>query len=57
MGSDQRTEEPFAFEAREYIRENGIGKKCEFTVEYNFGGKDYGVLMIGDLNVGVSLVR
>ena len=32
IGSAQRTEEPFAFDARELIREKIIGKKCNFTI-------------------------
>jgi len=31
IGSSQRIEDPFAFEAREHIREKIIGKKCLFT--------------------------
>ena len=34
MGSSTRQEEPFGFEAREFLREKVIGRKCEFTVEY-----------------------
>jgi staphylococcal nuclease domain-containing protein 1 len=30
IGSSQRVEEPFAFDARECIREKIIGKKCTF---------------------------
>lgn len=46
IGSSNRVEEPFAFEAREFLREQIIGKKAEFRIEYNFGGRDYGTLMI-----------
>jgi staphylococcal nuclease domain-containing protein 1 len=30
MGSANRSEEPLAFAAREFLREKIIGKKCEF---------------------------
>lgn len=30
MGSASRNEEPFAFDAREFLRDKIIGKKCEF---------------------------
>lgn len=34
IGSSNRVEEPFGFEAREFLREKIIGMKCEFTLEY-----------------------
>lgn len=46
IGSASRVEEPFAFEAREFLREQIIGKKAEFTNEYNYGGRDYGTLVV-----------
>ena len=46
IGSANRVEEPFAFESREFLREKIIGKKAEFTYEYNFGGRDYGTLIV-----------
>ena len=32
MGTQNRSEEPFAHEARELIREKLIGKKCDYTI-------------------------
>jgi len=46
IGSTNRTEEPYGFEAREFLREIIIGKKCEFIPEYQYGGRDYGTLIV-----------
>lgn len=32
-------EEPFGFEAREFLRKKIIGKKCDFYHEYNYGDR------------------
>ena len=39
IGNLTRTEEPFAYEARELIRDKIIGRKVDFTVEYMAGSK------------------
>jgi staphylococcal nuclease domain-containing protein 1 len=57
MGSSSRVEEPFGFEAREFLREKIIGRKADFHPEYNYGGRDYGTLNVESENVGVSIVR
>jgi staphylococcal nuclease domain-containing protein 1 len=58
MGSSSRVEEPFGFDAREFLRERYIGKKCDFNPEYNFGGRDYGTLLIGGTeDAGVEIVK
>ena len=57
IGSSNRAEEPFGFDAREYIRERAIGKKCEFTIEHTYSGRDYGILVVDGENIAVSLVR
>jgi len=40
IGSASRSEEPFGFEAREFLRDKIIGRKCDFHPEYNFGGRE-----------------
>ena len=57
MGSSQRVEEPFAFDARELLRDQAIGRKCEFIPEYNYGGRDYGTLLVDGENLGLNLVK
>jgi staphylococcal nuclease domain-containing protein 1 len=57
MGSSNRTEEPFAFDAREFLREKIIGKKCEFFPEYNYGGRDYGTLIVNGENINIAIVK
>ena len=39
VGTQTRSEEPFAFEAREVVRELLIGKKIDFNTEYMAGSK------------------
>lgn len=57
MGSTNRVEEPFAFDAREFLREKIIGKKCEFIQEYTYSGREYGTLMIENENINIALVK
>ena len=57
MGSVNRSEEPLSFEAREFIREKYIGKKCEFEVEYTVSNRQYGILIIGEIIMNLELVR
>lgn len=57
MGSSNRVEEPFGFEAREFLREKIIGRKADFHPEYNYGGRDYGTLLIDSVNAGLEIVR
>lgn len=57
MGSSSRVEEPYGFEAREYLRDKIIGRKCDFYPEYNFGGRDYGSLVVEGENQGISIVK
>jgi len=39
IGNPNRTEEPFAYEAREAIREKVIGRKVDYVTEYMAGNK------------------
>lgn len=57
VGSSTRVEEPFAFEAREFLREQIIGRKAEFTSEYNYGGRDYGTLVVDGKNYNLLIVE
>ena len=57
MGSSNRVEEPFGFEAREFMREQCIGKKAEFRIDYQIGGKDFGTLIIDGQNMNVAIVK
>ena len=57
MGSASRSEEPFGFEAREFLRDKIIGRKCDFHPEYNFGGREYGSLIVDSENMGITIVK
>ncbi len=56
MGSATRPEEPFAYTAREFLRNKIVGKKCVFTVEYTFQNKEFGVLIIDGDNMNLAIV-
>lgn len=53
MGSTNRSEEPFGFAAREFLREKIIGKKCEFQLEYTYSARDYGILIVNEENINL----
>jgi len=57
IGSTNRVEEPFGFEAREFLREKIIGKKAEFTYEYIYGGRDYGTLVVDGVNYNLAIIK
>ncbi len=57
MGSANRAEEPFGFDAREFLRETIVGRKCEFIMEYNYSARDYGTLFVNDENMNLAIVR
>lgn len=56
IGSTNRVEEPFAFQAREFLREKVIGKKADFKIEYNYGGRDYGTLIVDGQNMNLAII-
>jgi endonuclease YncB( thermonuclease family) len=39
------------------VREQIVGKKAEFRVDYNYGGRDYGTLMVDGVNINTAIVR
>lgn len=53
MGNNSRSEEPFAFHARESLRERVIGKKCEFHIEYAINEREFGTLFVEEENINV----
>ena len=57
LGSSQRVEEPFAFDAREHVREKIIGKKCTFIVQYTVGGRRYLTVEVDKVDVALQLVQ
>lgn len=57
VGSTTRSEEPFAFDSREFLREKIVGRKCEFILEYNFSGRDYGTLFVNGENMNLAIVK
>ncbi len=49
-GSLETKDEPFAWEAREFLRKRLIGKEVCFTVEYKTPGtgREYGAIYLGE---------
>jgi len=58
-GSTESRDEPFAWEAREYLRKKLIGKEVTFTVEYKVPGtgREYGVLYMGKDTSGENVTE
>ncbi|XP_050376067.1 ribonuclease TUDOR 1 [Argentina anserina] len=52
------TDEPFAWESREFLRKLCIGKEVTFKVDYTVSsiGRDFGSVFLGDKNVAVLVV-
>ena len=57
LGNPSRAEEPFAFEARELLREKIIGRKCDLTIEYIANGKRFVSLRYEDQDLATLLVE
>jgi len=57
MGSGSRPEEPFAFDAREFIRNKIIGKKVVFYVENSYQNKEFGILECEGVNINEAIVK
>ncbi|CAB5297965.1 unnamed protein product [Rhizophagus irregularis] len=53
LGNQKKEDEPFAFEAREYLRGFLVGKEVTFRVDYNIPttGREYGTILYGNENV------
>ena len=52
-----REDEPLAYLARETLRRASVGKKCEFEVEYEINGREYGTLFIEGKNINLELAK
>ncbi|KAF9962841.1 hypothetical protein BGZ65_007643 [Modicella reniformis] len=59
LGSKDRSDEPFAFDARNYLRKLLLGKEVMFRVDYTVPttGREYGTLNLNQENVAHMLVR
>lgn len=56
VGNPNRSEEPFAYEARELIREMLIGRKVDYVTEYMAGTKKAVSIKIEDQDIASLLV-
>ncbi|RUS90599.1 hypothetical protein EGW08_001596 [Elysia chlorotica] len=57
--STETKDEPWAWEAREFLRKKIIGKEVAFTVEYKVPGtgREYGVIYLGKDSTGENLTE
>jgi len=56
MGTNNRAEEPFAFNARELFRNKIIGQKCTATVEYEHNTRKFVTLNVGGECINLAVV-
>jgi len=58
-GMTETKDEPFAWEAREYLRKKLVGKEVAFTVEYKVpgSGREYGIIYIGKDATGENVTE
>ncbi|KAG0376239.1 hypothetical protein BGX24_008049 [Mortierella sp. AD032] len=59
LGNKDRADEPFAFEARNYLRKLLVGKEVMFRVDYTVPstGREYGAIFLNQENIAHMLVR
>jgi len=57
VGTPQREEEPYGYDAKKWLMGKIIGEKCEFIVEYEINGRECGTLKVGGRNVNVEIAK
>ena len=58
IGNQNKLEdEPFGFDSREFVRKLINGKVGKYQIDYTNKDKNYGQLIIDDLNVGLELMK
>ncbi|KAF0975316.1 hypothetical protein FDP41_005647 [Naegleria fowleri] len=59
IGSKNDEDEPFAFEAREFLRKKLVGKPIKFRVDYTVKetGLNYATIFLGDENINEAVVE
>ena len=57
VATNTRDDEPFGYEAREFLRKAVIGKKVEFHVEYGVNERKYGTLFLKTQNMNLELAK
>lgn len=55
--AEETKDEPYAWEAREFLRKKLVGKEVVFTVEYKVpsSGREYGFLYLGKGDSSLSM--
>lgn len=53
------SDEPYAWEAREYLRKHVIGKQVKFTVQHTHdaSGRDYGTVTLAGVDIATQMIK
>lgn len=57
VGTPQRDEEAYAYNAKSWLMSKVIREKAEFIVEYEINGRECGTLMVKGKNINVELAK
>ena len=57
VGTPQRDEEPYAYDAKKWLMEKIVGVKAEFIVEYEVKERECGTLMVKGENINVEIAK
>jgi endonuclease YncB( thermonuclease family) len=57
IGSPSRAEESFANAAREVIRNKIIGKKCQFSVDYEHNSRTFVTLLVAEEYINLLVIQ
>ncbi|CAG8525062.1 10315_t:CDS:10 [Gigaspora margarita] len=58
MGSQKKDDEPFAFESREFLRCQIVGKEVAFRIDYTvLNNREYGTVFLGNENITQLIVK
>lgn len=57
VGTPQREEEPYAYEAKKWLMDKVVGQKAEFIVEYEVKERECGTLMVKGENINVEIAK
>jgi staphylococcal nuclease domain-containing protein 1 len=57
VGTPQRDEEPYAYDAKKWLMDKVVGQKAEFIVEYEIKDRECGTLLVKGTNINVEIAK